>query len=150
VDTTKIVFFGASSISFGLTTIKGVFSPQDLAGSTLTLVDIGEAKLARIPSLLGCSMTGPARGRQSSPDRRLCRFRLILLTIRGATPAVPRGARWHRDDGRHCRLSGGRASGPGEWAVGLTCSIWWATCSPLIQVNAEPPLCGRLHRSAGV
>ena len=49
VDTTKIVFFGASSISFGLTTIKGVFSPQDLAGSTLTLVDIGEAKLARIP-----------------------------------------------------------------------------------------------------
>lgn len=44
MNTTKIVFIGAGSISFGFSMLKDVFSSKELIGSTLSLVDIdGEA-----------------------------------------------------------------------------------------------------------
>lgn len=49
--TTKIVFIGAGSMSFGLTLFKDVFSSRDFAGSTLVLVDLDAEKLARMTRL---------------------------------------------------------------------------------------------------
>ena len=42
MNTTKIVFIGAGSMSFGLSMFKDMFSSKELAGSTLTLVDLNE------------------------------------------------------------------------------------------------------------
>jgi len=50
-NTTKIVFIGAGSMSFGLSMLRDVFSSRDLAGSTLVLVDIDDAKLDRMTRL---------------------------------------------------------------------------------------------------
>lgn len=51
VNTTKIVFIGAGSMSFGLSTFRDVFSCEELAGSTLSLVDIDEGNLKRMYEL---------------------------------------------------------------------------------------------------
>lgn len=48
MNTTKIVFIGAGSISFGFSMLKDVFSSKELAGSTLSLVDIDEEALERM------------------------------------------------------------------------------------------------------
>ena len=45
--TTKIVFLGASSASFGLSMLRDLFSSHDLAGSTLVLVGRNAARLER-------------------------------------------------------------------------------------------------------
>ena len=55
---TKIVLIGAGSASFGLSTLRGLMTQhQDLAGSTIALVDLDEAALkkyfsARAPGVL--------------------------------------------------------------------------------------------------
>ena len=48
MNTTKIVFIGAGSMSFGLSMFKDMFSTQELMGSTLTLVDLNEEYLDRM------------------------------------------------------------------------------------------------------
>ncbi|MGN6573365.1 MAG: alpha-glucosidase/alpha-galactosidase [Pseudolabrys sp.] len=49
--TTKIVFIGAGSMSFGLSMLRDLFTSDELRGSTLTLVDIDAAALGRMTSL---------------------------------------------------------------------------------------------------
>ena len=51
VKTTKIVFIGAGSMSFGLSMFKDVFSSKELSGSTLALVDIDRDNLNRMYEL---------------------------------------------------------------------------------------------------
>lgn len=51
MNTTKIVFIGAGSMSFGLSMYKDLFSSRELKGSTLTLVDIDEGNLTRMYDL---------------------------------------------------------------------------------------------------
>ena len=51
MNTTKIVFIGAGSMSFGLSMFKDMFSTKELAGSTLTLVDLNEEYLERMYQL---------------------------------------------------------------------------------------------------
>jgi len=51
MNTTKIVFIGAGSMSFGLSMFRDLFSTQDLSGSTLTLVDLNEETLERMYQL---------------------------------------------------------------------------------------------------
>lgn len=51
MNTTKIVFIGAGSMSFGLAMFKDIFSSHELAGSNLTLVDINQANLERMNQL---------------------------------------------------------------------------------------------------
>ena len=51
MNTTKIVFIGAGSMSFGLAMFKDIFSSQELSGSTLTLVDINRDNLERMTQL---------------------------------------------------------------------------------------------------
>jgi alpha-galactosidase len=50
-NVTKIVFLGAGSMSFGLSTYRDMFSSNVLAGSTLTLVDTNPEALARMAGL---------------------------------------------------------------------------------------------------
>jgi alpha-galactosidase len=49
--TTKIVFIGAGSVSFGLSMFRDLFRFKDLAGSTLCLVDTNPANLQRMTAL---------------------------------------------------------------------------------------------------
>ncbi len=51
MNTTKIVFIGAGSMSFGLSMFRDLFSTQELAGSTLALVDTNPAALERMTRL---------------------------------------------------------------------------------------------------
>lgn len=51
MNTTKIVFIGAGSMSFGLSMFKDLFSSRELKGSTLALVDIDEGNLNRMYDL---------------------------------------------------------------------------------------------------
>jgi alpha-galactosidase len=51
MNTTKIVFIGAGSMSFGLSMFKDMFSSKELAGSTLTLVDLNVQSLERMYQL---------------------------------------------------------------------------------------------------
>ncbi|HJW91875.1 MAG TPA: alpha-glucosidase/alpha-galactosidase [Anaerolineales bacterium] len=51
MNTTKIVFTGAGSTSFGLNMFKDIFTSQELAGSTLSLVDLDKYNLARMTDL---------------------------------------------------------------------------------------------------
>ena len=48
MNTTKIVFIGAGSMSFGLSMFRDLFSTPELAGSTLSLVDINRENLDRM------------------------------------------------------------------------------------------------------
>lgn len=50
-NTTKIVFIGATSMSFGLSMLRDVFSSDDLRGSTLTLVGRNPGTLAKMTEL---------------------------------------------------------------------------------------------------
>mgnify|MGYP005842686555 CR=1 FL=1 len=51
MNTTKIVFIGAGSMSFGLSMFKDLFTSRELKGSTLSLVDIDEENLTRMYDL---------------------------------------------------------------------------------------------------
>jgi alpha-galactosidase len=51
MKTTKIVFIGAGSMSFGVPMFRDLFSSKELAGSTLSLVDIDEQNLNRMYDL---------------------------------------------------------------------------------------------------
>lgn len=51
LNTTKIVFIGAGSVSFGLTLFRDIFFGEKFAGSTLTLVDTNAEALARMKAL---------------------------------------------------------------------------------------------------
>ena len=48
MNSTKIVFIGAGSMSFGLSMFRDLFSSRELTGSTLALVDLNEAQLERM------------------------------------------------------------------------------------------------------
>jgi alpha-galactosidase len=48
---TKIVFLGASSMSFGLNMLRDIFSTDELRGSTLTLVGLHAAPLSKMAEL---------------------------------------------------------------------------------------------------
>jgi alpha-galactosidase len=51
MNTTKVVFLGAGSMSFGLSMFKDVFTSHLLAGSTFTLVDTNQQNLERMTQL---------------------------------------------------------------------------------------------------
>lgn len=51
MNTTKIVFIGAGSVSFGTNTLRDIFSCSELNGSTLSLVDIDTENLKRMYEL---------------------------------------------------------------------------------------------------
>lgn len=51
MNRTKIVFIGAGSVSFGLSTFRDLFSCEELRGSTLSLVDIDAQNLKRMADL---------------------------------------------------------------------------------------------------
>ncbi len=61
MNTTKIVFIGAGSMSFGISMFKDVFSSKELAGSTLVLVDIDKSALDRMYDL-AVEMNKASRG----------------------------------------------------------------------------------------
>jgi alpha-galactosidase len=51
MKTTKVVFIGAGSMSFGLSMFRDLFGSKELKGSTLSLVDIDEENLKRMYEL---------------------------------------------------------------------------------------------------
>jgi len=72
VNRTKIVFLGASSMSFGLSMLRDIFSSDELRGSTLTLVGRNPktlAKMAELAKLLN-NKTGAGLLIEQSTDRR--------------------------------------------------------------------------------
>lgn len=72
VNRTKIVFLGASSMSFGLSMLRDIFSSGELRGSTLTLVGRNPktlAKMAELAKLLN-NKAGAGLLIEQSTDRR--------------------------------------------------------------------------------
>jgi alpha-galactosidase len=51
MNTTKIVFIGAGSASFGLSMFRDLFNSRNLSGSTLVLVDLNKEHLERMAQL---------------------------------------------------------------------------------------------------
>ncbi|MGE5221819.1 MAG: alpha-glucosidase/alpha-galactosidase [Omnitrophica WOR_2 bacterium] len=72
MNTTKIVFIGAGSASFGLSMFRDIFASRELTGSTLTLVDTNRENLARMQELAGClnRLTGAGLIIEATVDRR--------------------------------------------------------------------------------
>lgn len=72
MKTTKIVFIGAGSMSFGLSMFRDLFGTKELAGSTLTLVDIDPANLERMTALgkILNDKTGARLVIEATTDRR--------------------------------------------------------------------------------
>jgi alpha-galactosidase len=73
MNTTKIVFIGAGSMSFGLSMLKDVFSSQELVGSTFTLVDTNRGNLTHMTRLaqLMNQNSGAGLKIESTINRRL-------------------------------------------------------------------------------
>ena len=72
---TKIVFLGATSMSFGLSVLRDIFSSKELAGSTLTLVGRNAdtlTKMANLAELLNCKSSAGLHIEQTT-DRRAAR-----------------------------------------------------------------------------
>lgn len=72
VNRTKIVFLGATSMSFGLSMLRDIFSSDELRGSTLTLVGRNPktlAKMAELAKLLN-NKTGAGLLIEQTTDRR--------------------------------------------------------------------------------
>ena len=70
--TTKIVFLGATSMSFGLSMLRDIFSGEELRGSTLTLVGrnpVTLSKTAELAKLLN-KKTGAGMVIEQTTDRR--------------------------------------------------------------------------------
>jgi alpha-galactosidase len=72
MKTTKIVFIGAGSMSFGLSMFKDLFSTHELVGSTLSLVDINRENLDRMEQLARRmnEQAGTGYKIETSTDRR--------------------------------------------------------------------------------
>lgn len=72
MNTTKIVFIGAGSMSFGLSMFKDLFGTKELAGSTLVLVDINPDHLDRMTRLANLmnEATGAGYVIESTTNRR--------------------------------------------------------------------------------
>jgi len=72
MNTTKIVFIGAGSMSFGLSMFKDVFSTKELSGSTFTLVDTNPDNLAQMTQLAQMmnQKSGAGIKIESTTDRR--------------------------------------------------------------------------------
>jgi len=70
--TTKIVFVGASSMSFGLNMLRDIFSSDDLRGSTLTLVGRNAQTLGKMTELakLLNAKAGAGLNIEQTTDRR--------------------------------------------------------------------------------
>ena len=68
----KIVFIGATSMSFGLSMLRDIFSSDELRGSTLTLVGIDAAALSKMTELakLLNKKTGAGLTIDQTTDRR--------------------------------------------------------------------------------
>ena len=68
----KIVFLGASSMSFGLSMLRDIFCSDELRGSTLTLVGRNPATLAKMAALAGIlnDKTGAGLKLEHTTDRR--------------------------------------------------------------------------------
>ena len=66
VNRTKIVFLGASSMSFGLSMLRDIFSSDELRGSTLTLVGRNPKTLAKMAGLARLVNNKTGAGLQSS------------------------------------------------------------------------------------
>ncbi|MEO5335942.1 MAG: alpha-glucosidase/alpha-galactosidase [Magnetospirillum sp. WYHS-4] len=71
-NTTKIVFIGAGSMSFGLSMFRDLFLCRDLAGSTLTLVDSNPEALDRMTRLAEImnARSGTGMKIEKTADRR--------------------------------------------------------------------------------
>jgi alpha-galactosidase len=72
MNTTKIVFLGAGSVSFGMAMFRDLFSTIELQGSTLCLVDINPEALDRM-TRLACLLnekSGAGMTIESTTDRR--------------------------------------------------------------------------------
>ena len=69
----KIVFIGATSMSFGLSMLRDIFSSDELRGSTLTLVGIDAAALSKMTELakLLNKKTGAGLTIEQTTDRRV-------------------------------------------------------------------------------
>ena len=72
MNTTKIVFIGAGSMSFGVSMFRDLFGTRELAGSTLCLVDINRENLERMTALahLLNKETGAGYKIEATTDRR--------------------------------------------------------------------------------
>ena len=72
MNTTKIVFIGAGSMSFGMSMFKDLFAARDLAGSTVCLVDINPQNLERMAGIarLMNTQTGAGLKIECTTDRR--------------------------------------------------------------------------------
>ncbi len=72
MKTTKIVFIGAGSMSFGLSMFRDLFGTKELAGSTLNLVDINRESLDRMTRLAHAmnDCTGAGLKIEATTDRR--------------------------------------------------------------------------------
>jgi alpha-galactosidase len=72
MNTTKIVFIGAGSMSFGLSMFRDLFATRDLAGSELVLVDLDPVYLERMVRLAQYmnDRTGAGYAISSTTDRR--------------------------------------------------------------------------------
>jgi alpha-galactosidase len=68
----KIVFLGATSMSFGLSMLRDIFSSDELRGSTLTLVGRNQATLAKTAALAALLNTKSGTGLtiEQTNDRR--------------------------------------------------------------------------------
>lgn len=71
-NTTKIVFIGATSMSFGISMLRDVFSSDELRGSTLTLVGRNPQTLKQVAELarLLNAKTGAGLTIEQTTDRR--------------------------------------------------------------------------------
>lgn len=71
-NTTKIVFIGAGSMSFGLSLFRDIFSCGEMSGSTLVLVDTDAGKLAQMTQLARLLNTKTSAGVtiKSTTERR--------------------------------------------------------------------------------
>src|SRR3972149_3405567 len=69
---TKIVFIGATSMSFGLSMLRDIFSSAELRGSTLTLVGRNARTLAKMTELARLLNAKSEAGLiiEQTPDRR--------------------------------------------------------------------------------
>src|SRR5512133_2157192 len=72
MNTTKIVFIGAGSMSFGMSMFKDLFCAEELAGSTLSLVDTNPENLQRMTGIakLMNARTGVGMTIESTTERR--------------------------------------------------------------------------------
>lgn len=118
----KIVFIGAGSMSFGIPMFRDVFSCRDLAGGTLSLVDLDENNLDRMYRLAVKmnEVSGLGIKIEKTPERKevLTGANFVVTSI-----AIERCELWKQDFEvprkhgiRHCL---GENGGPGALLFGM-------------------------------